>query len=479
MSKGLTDVGRILLSHVQNGAVLVPTRIVMGSGYMTGGASVENMTAVVTPVLELNISKKDRYNDGKCVFGGAYFNSDITTAFYYREIALFCRAEYRDADGNVTQTVAECLYVYGNFGNNADLLPAYSTGTVVERNIDLVVYVGGTNTQVDLTVESGNFVNHEALQLLDEKKVNKSGDTMTGNLEIDKVDGSSPAVLLRRMLNGVAGRADFTVATYFGKYVPAIIFSGTNDEMLSVFYFTDDGIVFSKDTVSFYRVYDQFTKPTPEEISASRSLLAHTDYKVGPSKPFPTIQAALDAIPRNTGGWQATIYVDSGTYTEDITIANFYGGTVKIMPSNASAPPTIAGHVHIINCSATVILEQLDITAQDGGYGVAIDYAPRVYLNALNIIGTAKGSGNGVVASMMSRCVMNGCHLNKFDNAVFVTYGGTMAIYSSNIQNATVGVYANCGIAQVSAGATVADVEYVTDHGGRIYFGSQTAVPNY
>lgn len=184
--KGLTDVGRMLLSHVQNGAVLVPTRIVMGSGSMPGSTSVAGMTAVVTPVLELSVSKKKRYNDGKCVFGGVYQNSDITTAFYYREIALFCRAEYRDADGNVTQTVAECLYVYGNFGSNADLLPAYSTGTVVERNIDLVVYVGGTNTQVDLTVESGSWVTHEALQLLDEKKVNKSGDTMTGNLIMER-----------------------------------------------------------------------------------------------------------------------------------------------------------------------------------------------------------------------------------------------------------------------------------------------------
>lgn len=163
MVKGYTDAGRILLSDVQVGAVFIPTKIVMGSGKMPPGKTPESMTDVVTPVLNIPVSKKKRTDDGNAVFGGVYQNNDITEAFFYREIALYARAEYRDADGNSIVEIPECLYFYGNFGENADLMPAYSTGTVVERHIDLWVMIGGRDTEVDLTVESGIYATKEEL----------------------------------------------------------------------------------------------------------------------------------------------------------------------------------------------------------------------------------------------------------------------------------------------------------------------------
>lgn len=154
INKDITDAGRILIADVHAGAVLVPTRIVMGSGMMPEGKTVQSMTAVVTPVLELEVTKRVRRNDGGAIFGGTYQSDDITTAFFFREIALFCKAEYRDASGNVTKTVPECLYLYGNFGEYPDLLPAYGGETVIERHVDLVAWVGGAGAKVELHVES-------------------------------------------------------------------------------------------------------------------------------------------------------------------------------------------------------------------------------------------------------------------------------------------------------------------------------------
>lgn len=166
-NNSITDKGRSLLADVQAGAVFIPTRIVIGSGQLPTGKTPATMTAVVAPVTDLVINKKERTPDGKAIFGGVYSNKDITEAFYFRELALYAKAEYRDENGAVVQEVPECLYSYGNSGSTADYMPAYSTNTVVERQMDLVVYVGN-NANVELTIESGVYVTRvEFLQAME------------------------------------------------------------------------------------------------------------------------------------------------------------------------------------------------------------------------------------------------------------------------------------------------------------------------
>ena len=159
-NNAITDVGRMLLADVQAGAVFTPTRIVIGSGSMIGGATAQSMTAVITPVKSLAINKKQRTPDGKCIFGGVYTNEEVTAPFYFRELALYAKAVYLNTDGSVRAEGEETLYSYGNAGNTADYMPAYSTSTVVEKQIDLVTWVGN-NAQVDLTIETGIYVTRE------------------------------------------------------------------------------------------------------------------------------------------------------------------------------------------------------------------------------------------------------------------------------------------------------------------------------
>lgn len=162
-NNAITDVGRSLFAEVQAGAVFIPTKIVIGSGELPSGKTPATMTAVVAPVAELAINKKERTPDGKAIYGGVYTNKDITAPFYFRELALYAKAEYRDESGAVIREVAECLYSYGNAGASADYMPAYSTSTVVERQMDLVVYVGN-NTTIDLTIESGVYVTRDEFE---------------------------------------------------------------------------------------------------------------------------------------------------------------------------------------------------------------------------------------------------------------------------------------------------------------------------
>lgn len=152
ISNAITDRGRILLGEAQVGATFEATRIVMGSGFIPAGYTARTMTAVVAPVIELAINKKKRAGDGTVTFGGVYSNENITEAFYFREFALYARVEY--ADGTYSD---EVLYSYGNAGDNADLMPAYSTSTVVEKQMDLVTWVGN-DTVVNLSITGGLYI---------------------------------------------------------------------------------------------------------------------------------------------------------------------------------------------------------------------------------------------------------------------------------------------------------------------------------
>ena len=149
----ITNAGRILQTHIQSGAVFTPTRIVMGSGEIPAGKTVKTMTDVAALEQEIEVTVKQRNEGSEYVeYGGTFSNEDVTTPFYFRELALFAKAVYEDG----TET-DEYLYSYGNNGADAELIPAYSTSTVVERVLNLIVYVGN-EAAVDLTVTTGLYV---------------------------------------------------------------------------------------------------------------------------------------------------------------------------------------------------------------------------------------------------------------------------------------------------------------------------------
>lgn len=161
----ITDAGRILHADCMAGAIFTPTRIVLGSGSLPAGTSIASLTSVITPVKSLTINKAQRTPDGKCIFGGVYSNKDITQDFYFRELALYAKGVYLNDDGEVERETAEALYSYGNAGNTAGLMRAYSTEHVVELQMDLVCWVGNT-AQVNLTIPSGVYITREEAEEL-------------------------------------------------------------------------------------------------------------------------------------------------------------------------------------------------------------------------------------------------------------------------------------------------------------------------
>ena len=148
------------MADVLANGTFVPTRIVMGSGYIPAGQTARTMTGVVTPVKSLTINKVERTPDGLLIVGGVYSNEDVTADFYFRELALYAKCRYADGSEG-----SEILYSYGNAGDTADLMVAYGTSAVVERQMDLVTTISN-DAQVSLTIASGVFMTHEQAETL-------------------------------------------------------------------------------------------------------------------------------------------------------------------------------------------------------------------------------------------------------------------------------------------------------------------------
>ena len=114
----VTSRGKNLEARLHAGDTLEFTKLSVGNGEMPTGQTMEAMTALVSPLKNLSISSIEA-SGGRTVVKGVFSNLNMDS-FYFREIGLY-------ADDPVE---GEILYAYANAGNNADLIPAYSTTPV-------------------------------------------------------------------------------------------------------------------------------------------------------------------------------------------------------------------------------------------------------------------------------------------------------------------------------------------------------------
>lgn len=155
-NNAITDNGKTLMLHAQSGATFTPTKIVVGSGNIPTGKTVKTMTDVATPEKNIAISEKMlEPNGNSAIIGGVFSNKDTSAAFYFRELGVYAKCVYDDGD-----ETEEVLYSYGNSGEQAELIPAYTTETLVERSLRLIVYIGN-DTKVNLELESTAVINRK------------------------------------------------------------------------------------------------------------------------------------------------------------------------------------------------------------------------------------------------------------------------------------------------------------------------------
>lgn len=145
INNDITTDGLRVLARGQTGSPILFTKIVLGDGHLPQGQQVRDLTAVVHPVIELQITKCTATAEGTAVVGGTFDNGDIGDGLYYRELALF--AEDPDNAGS------EVLYCYGNAGDLAEYIPAGGGTTVVEKTIDIVAAIGSA-TNISAVIDT-------------------------------------------------------------------------------------------------------------------------------------------------------------------------------------------------------------------------------------------------------------------------------------------------------------------------------------
>lgn len=107
----LTNAGRDMLTQGRAGHVLTFTKVIIGDGTATG-AAIDNLTAVKSAKLTLPIAKSETVHAGQIRLQFRVSNSLVNTSFYFREIGLMAKVD----DGQ------EKLYAYTTCGDKAKLV---------------------------------------------------------------------------------------------------------------------------------------------------------------------------------------------------------------------------------------------------------------------------------------------------------------------------------------------------------------------
>lgn len=189
--------------------------------------------------------------------------------------------------------------------------------------------------------------------------------------------------------------------------------------------------------------------------------------------PFATIQRAIDCVQKNLCGYEITINIASGTYSEDVEISGFHGGSLRFAFATVSVK-TISIYESNVIFTGTA----LTFAANGETYGL---YVHRSSNLICQIALTINGATNGLFVGYGSRFAgRNTITINSCTYAITASYAAQLYAITIEGSKNNNGVMASGGIASIgSINAAMASTLYLTMAGGRIYTGAQASVPSY
>jgi len=188
--------------------------------------------------------------------------------------------------------------------------------------------------------------------------------------------------------------------------------------------------------------------------------------------PFATIQHAIDSISKDLANRKITINIASGTYSENVEVAGFHGGTLRF---NFGAVTVKTFSVF----ESSIIMDgtSLTMTASGNTYGFYCHRGANVICQLQIVV---SGSINGIFVAYGSRLSAKNATVNSCTYAVVSTFAAQLYIGTLGGSKNNNGVQASGGIASIGTIASaMASTLYLTSAGGRIYTGTQSNVPAY
>lgn len=192
------------------------------------------------------------------------------------------------------------------------------------------------------------------------------------------------------------------------------------------------------------------------------------------TNPYATIQRAINELPKNLNGYDATINIATGTYNEDLLIDRFFGGIIILDGASGVSVNIRSIRVHY---GASVQVQNIIISVQGASGGNAIAVADASFV-AISNIATTGAVENGVFVSRNGFFCAYGELLVKS-----TTYAALHVTSRSSLFATTLSLDASSGTALRCVNGSLVSYNTLyqqntmpnfTSAGGRILTGAQT-----
>lgn len=427
----ITDAGRALMARSIAGEAIMQFSRVITSNHtypsetdFKGYVSLEGIQQTVIP------SNVQIANDTLISVRGLFGNESISESYLIQNIGLYA-----------TDGVNEVLFSVSQ-ATTPDEMPAYN-GVAPSSFIYTIQATVSQANSLSLTINPAGTATTQDIVDLDGAKLDSDGDiseTMAETLEpfTDKFPIPS---------------AGDKIKSFFGKI-----------------------ITFLKNIKPLEADVTYYVATTGSDITGDGTS----------SKPFKTVQHAIDILPKNSGGHIASIFIDPGTYDEDISISGFgntgrlmllptgnisirslsvFGSYLAITSSNSSAPRTVTtkylliADCAIFNAWATINIittgSVVDLTTATNNCSIIVTRSSLAYISGLTSL--TNNTDAGIMLANMSDVYVYSLSGNGF------TYG--------------VNVYSASQVTIVS-NTLVATTPTTAAFGGRIISGNGTQISN-
>lgn len=177
----LTNKGLDVEYKAQMGKPLKFTKFKLGDGDL-GTTPIKELTSLKHTIIDREITKIEK-NDSKVTIGFMLNNKELTEGFFWKEIGIFAE----DPD-----TKEEILFMYSFSGETADYIPAFDSGNMLEKYIDVDILISDVQ-DVQAVIESSLvYVTTQdlknAMDNLDEK-IDKKADKKDLSVEYGTFSG--------------------------------------------------------------------------------------------------------------------------------------------------------------------------------------------------------------------------------------------------------------------------------------------------
>ena len=206
-------------------------------------------------------------------------------------------------------------------------------------------------------------------------------------------------------------------------------------------------------------------------LTASKNLFVNAatgsdDNPGTEAAPLKTIQAAVDALPKDLGAGGGSISVAAGVYDEDVVIRGFYGGrdndAINIVGATTMDDTRKVRSFSIVNTGCVVNLRGMCITGAQSGVAVSV-FGAKASLMDLHLKSGGEENATGVAVGVWSpaqasiqRCTVEGYS----SSGLLVDRASLVDIHATEVKNCGYGIKVGGGASGTTGIVILSGVTY-------------------